>query len=186
MFTTIGLAFTKFFVATVPMDAVPNLAPLLFLHASFSVQAWPSSIECCHTESSTPGAHLHITSLKQKSRRALMQDGCFLKWRTIFISVPFKAATIQTRCGFLTTFHVIPEATLRSGPLVGNICFSDFVSFTPWGFWTASSLIHPFLYSANTAETFSFHLERKKPRVRVFKGVLHVHWRKLKAYTFWS
>lgn len=30
---------------------------------------------------------------------------------------------------FLTIFCVIPEATLWSGPLVGNTCFSDFFSF---------------------------------------------------------
>lgn len=49
-----------------------------------------------------------------------------------------------------------------------------FSVFTP-GFWRASSLIYPFLYSAKTTETFSSHLDawsqykpkRKKPTPRV-------------------
>lgn len=127
------LAFTKVLAAG-PHGCSAKLGLSACLHASLSVWVWPSQTEYCHKESSMPGAHLHITSLKQKSRGALMQDGCLLKWRIIFISVPHKAAIIPAPgVVFLTTFCVIPEATLWSGPLVGNTCFSDFffVCFTP-------------------------------------------------------
>lgn len=143
------LAFAKVLAAG-PHGCSAKLGLTACLRASLSVRVWPSQTEYCHKESSMPGAHLHITSLKQKSKGALMQDGCFLKWRTIFffISVPHKAATIPAPGVVFNNFlcnsrgHIMKWASCWKHMLFRR--FQFFFFFYPWALGQPVPLYTPF------------------------------------------